>query len=80
MEEGIIAPSVCILSNVDIRCSKTAFRQGCLISAWRSLLLFSEVMQLRVQKSSARFFSAASLVLKTVSEVQHAGNANLTIA
>lgn len=42
MEESVIAQSVCILSSVDIGCTKTALTQGCLISAWHSLLLLTE--------------------------------------
>lgn len=66
MEEGIIAQNVCVLNSADIGCFKTALTQGCLVSAWHSLLLLSEGMQLRVQKPSARSFGVASLVLKTV--------------
>lgn len=66
MEDDIITQSVCISHSVDTGHSKTARGQGCLISAWCSLLLLSTVMYLRAQQSSTRVFGVVSLVLQTV--------------
>lgn len=44
MEEGITSQNMYVLNSVDFGCSKTTLKQGCLISAWHSLLLLPEVM------------------------------------
>lgn len=43
-EEGITAKNMCIWNSDDFGCSKTTLKQGCLTSAWHSLLLLPEVM------------------------------------